>query len=36
MGEVVSGMTDKIKVVRLGSALECGTWADCFSLNTNN
>ena len=24
------GMTDKIKVVRLGSALVCGTWADCF------
>ena len=23
-------MTDKIKVVRLGSALVCGTWADCF------
>ena len=23
-------MTDKIKVVRLGSALVCGTWVDCF------
>ena len=29
-------MTDKIKVVRLGSALVCGTWGGLLFLNTNN
>ena len=29
-------MADKIKVVRLGSALVCGTWADCFFEHESN